>query len=170
VNNHTAVWGSWYDVTSGTWGYACVILSSHISYCSGQAGIQAAEASSAQNLLASTSTTLNSASAVERPLKTLNEVHTDKRENKSAEKVEQNYSKKRVGEGNVKLDVESLRQAINEEKKRKSNDEDDDDRLGKRRKNMLEGGSHDVTEEELGVYLSSFRWYWKTHYLQRLTG
>jgi hypothetical protein len=63
--------------------------------------------------------------------------------------VEQNYSKKRVGEGDVRLDDERLSRALHEEKKRKAaRGEEDDDRLGKKRKNA--GGSHDVTEEELG--------------------
>lgn len=65
------------------------------------------------------------------------------------EEIVQNYSKKRVGEGDVKLDKERLAQAIGEEKKRKTAGQDGDDRAGKKRKNT-EVGSHDVTEEELG--------------------
>lgn len=156
VNNHTTVWGSWYDLSSGTWGYACCHSIVHISYCSGQAGIEAAQASDAQNLLASTSATLGSASATERPVKILTETYADKQRGELPEQVEQNYSKKRVGDGDVKLDKERLQQAINEERKRKVRGEHDDDRSGKKRKNAFEGGSHDVTEEELGVYRSFF--------------
>lgn len=139
MNNHTAVWGSWYDPSSGTWGYRCCHSIIHISYCSGEAGIEAAQASSAQNLLAST------------PMNPPTAIETSHKDEEPAEKVEQNYSKKRVGEGDVKLDKERLAQAINEEKKRKMRGEDADDRTGKKRKNALESGSHDVTEEELGA-------------------
>jgi pre-mRNA-processing factor SLU7 len=51
VNNHTSVWGSWYDAGSSTCGYVCCHSAVHISYCTGEAGKQAAAASSAQNLL-----------------------------------------------------------------------------------------------------------------------
>jgi pre-mRNA-processing factor SLU7 len=144
VNNHTAVWGSWYDPSSSTWGYKCCHSIIHISYCSGEAGIEAAQASSAQNLLAST------------PANPPRSTEISHKEEEPAEKVEQNYSKKRVGEGDVKLDKERLAQAINEEKKRKLRGEDMDDRTGKKRKNVLESGSHDVTEEELGALFYHF--------------
>lgn len=72
----------------------------------------------------------------------------------SSKKVEQNYSKNRVGEGDVKLDKERLAQALSEEKKRKKRGEDGEDRVGKKQKSALEGGSHDVTEEELGTFLN----------------
>ncbi|KAJ7497464.1 Pre-mRNA splicing Prp18-interacting factor-domain-containing protein [Mycena latifolia] len=148
INNHTDVWGSWYDPSSGTWGYACCHSTIHVSYCSGQAGIEAAQASSAQNLLASTSN-----SGQPEPTKPLSET-TSARE-QTSERLEQNYSKKRVGEGDVRLDEERLSRALNEEKKRKARGEYDDDRLGKKRKNA--GGSHDVTEEELEAYRMSRR-------------
>jgi pre-mRNA-processing factor SLU7 len=158
VNNHTAVWGSWYDTSTGAWGYACCHSIIHVSYCSGEAGIQAALASSAQHLLASTS-----AASAERPSKTFGEGRGEKSD-ESGEKIEQNYSKKRVGEGDVKLDKERLAQAIDDERKRKMRGEDDDDRLGKKRKGALGGGSHDVTEEELGMFCCDYSSVWRTHY------
>jgi len=131
VNNHTTVWGSWYDTSSGTWGYACCQSTVHVSYCAGKAGIEAVQASSAHNLLTSS-------------------VHSSHEEVNREEfvKVEQNYSKKRVGEGEVRLDQDRLAHALVEEKKRKGGDEDE--RSSKRRKGVLETGTHDVTEEELG--------------------
>ncbi|KAJ3507542.1 hypothetical protein NLJ89_g6242 [Agrocybe chaxingu] len=137
VNNHTAVWGSWYDKSTGSWGYACCHSSVHLSYCAGQAGIEATQASSAQSLLASASEPSNQqASSRDRSERT--------------EKIEQNYSKKRVGEGDVKLDQDRLAQAVLEERKRKARG--DDDRSSKKQKSSLESGSHDVTEEELEAY------------------
>ncbi|RDB24749.1 Pre-mRNA-splicing factor SLU7 [Hypsizygus marmoreus] len=141
VNNHTGVWGSWYDSSTGTWGYACCHSTIHISYCSGQAGIEAAQASTAQNLLSSTPAN---------PPPTITTEESASREEQPSQRVEQNYSKKRIGEGDVKLDKDSLTQALSEEKKRKMGEEED--RPGKKRKGALESGSHDVTEEELEAY------------------
>lgn len=57
----------------------------------------------------------------------------------------------------MKLDQERLAQAVAEEKKRKAKgDKDDVDRSSKKQKSSLEGGSHEVTEEELGMYLPFF--------------
>ena len=134
------MWGSWYDTSTGAWGYACCHSSIHISYCSGLVGIEAAQASSAQQLLASSSSqpsqqkidTEDSAERVER--------------------VDQNYSKKRIGEGDVKLDRDLLAQSILDEKKRKTM-KDGDDRSSKKQKSGLGTGSHEVTEEELGTFL-----------------
>lgn len=136
VNNHTAVWGSWYDVSSGSWGFACCHSTVHLSYCAGDAGKDAIHTSSAQHLLASSSSQLQKS--------------TDSEERH--ERVEQNYSKKRVGEGDVNLDKERLAQAIQEEKKRKERGGEEGERFAKKQKSGLEIGSHDVTEEQLGVY------------------
>jgi len=65
---------------------------------------------------------------------------------------EQNYSKKRVGEGDVKIDKDRLNSALADERKRKNKSEDSEDRGGKKRKGAgLDGSSHDVTEEEMGM-------------------
>jgi hypothetical protein len=67
------------------------------------------------------------------------------------ERLDQNYSKKRIGEGEVKLDRDLLAQSVLEEKKRKSGG--GDDRSSKKQKNGSGTGSHEVTEEELGTFL-----------------
>ena len=157
INNHTAVWGSWYDTSTGNWGYACCHSSIHISYCSGLVGIEAAEASSAQQLLASSFTQPS-------------QQKVDREENaERIERVDQNYSKKRIGEGDVKLDQELLAQSVLDEKKRKSGGMNGDDRSSKKQKSGL-GGSHEVTEEELGMYLPFFSKTTPYISLQRLTG
>ncbi|KAL0578754.1 mRNA splicing protein [Marasmius crinis-equi] len=143
VNNHTSVWGSWYDPGSGLWGYACCHSTVHVSYCSGQAGIEAARASSAQNLLASAG---ESSGSNEPPPKAL------AASSESKSKVDQNYSKQRVGEGEVNLDPEKLARAINAEKKRGRADDDEVDGFGRKKKKAAGAGSHDVTEEELEAY------------------
>ena len=37
-NNHTSVWGSWYDLERGLWGYQCCHNTLRRSYCTGEAG------------------------------------------------------------------------------------------------------------------------------------
>ncbi|KAF9263318.1 hypothetical protein L218DRAFT_959333 [Marasmius fiardii PR-910] len=140
VNNHTSIWGSWYDPGSGLWGYACCHSTIHISYCAGQAGIEAARASTAQNLLTSSEAQTSTSTKDEPPPRS-----------ESSTKVDQNYSKKRVGEGDVNLDPERLARAIKAEKEKKRGRGDDNelDGLGKKRKIV---SSHDVTEEELEAY------------------
>lgn len=96
----------------------------------------------------------------------------DESQTQQSEKVDQNYSKRRIGEGEVKLDEERLAKAVREEKKRKERGgKDMDDRSGKKQKGGLEVGSHDVTEEELGWYLNSLEVVYKLKlFLQRRTG
>ena len=131
INNHTHVWGSWYDKNTGQWGYACCHSSIHASYCAGSAGIEAAKSNSAQNLLASTSNAAPSSSSA--PVRSLIEEHQERlaKEKGSGKGKEraldggrdlegQNYSKQRLGEGDVKLDEERLQKAMQEEKKRKA--------------------------------------------------
>jgi pre-mRNA-processing factor SLU7 len=135
INNHTAIWGSWYDPSSDTWGFACCHSIVHLSYCAGEAGKSAVEASTPQSLLNTTASSSRSAEASERN-----------------ERIQQNFSKSRVGDGDVQLDQDKLAQALKEEKKRKDRHEDWDDIPGKKKAKTLENSSHDVTEEELEAY------------------
>ncbi|CDU25124.1 related to step II splicing factor SLU7 [Sporisorium scitamineum] len=43
-NNHTKVWGSWFDLETAEWGYACCRSKVWNSYCTGEAGIEASKA------------------------------------------------------------------------------------------------------------------------------
>lgn len=141
INNHTAVWGSWYDMATGQWGYACCHSAVHMSYCTGEAGIKAAEESSAKHLLQSSS----SSSMPPPPVPEPESVEERKK------KAEELFSKKRLGEGDLALDKDKLAQAISEERKRKARAGDDDgDRFGKKQKS-----SYEVTEEELGKFICS---------------
>ena len=145
INNHTHVWGSWYDSLTSLWGYACCHSTVHISYCTGQAGIEAAAASSAKNLLTSSS---RPAETVSQPVESVQESSKDAEERRRTAKNA--FGKERVGEGEVQLDRERLAQALKEEKKRKARGEDDG-RLGKRARG---DESHEVTEEQLGKKLA----------------
>lgn len=42
INNHTSIWGSWWN--DHQWGYKCCKQTIRNSYCTGAAGIEAAEA------------------------------------------------------------------------------------------------------------------------------
>ncbi|KAI0297192.1 Pre-mRNA splicing Prp18-interacting factor-domain-containing protein [Russula brevipes] len=132
VNNHTSVWGSWYDMASSLWGYACCHSIVHISYCTGEAGRQAAAASSAQTLLT------GSGSPPEDPT--------------SNSPLEGGGDKERQRRTNV--DVEAEQGKLAEERKRKERANDGDDRFSKKSKNeeALESKKFDVTEDELEKY------------------
>lgn len=153
VNNHTDVWGSWYDSGTGTWGYACCHSIIHVSYCSGRAGIDAAQASSAQALL-----------AVSAGREEEEEEEEDPRS--APRKIEQNFSKQRVGEGEVSLNKSRLEEALKQEKKRKKGGYEDE-RSGKKSKTDITSSSHDVTEEELGTHLVLIRVLLLMEFLQR---
>lgn len=139
VNNHTAVWGSWYQVSTGKWGFACCHSTLHGSYCSGEAGIEAAEASTAQNLL--------------NPPRSLLESHLEGngKGKDRAQTEDPALSKKRLGDKDIALDKDKLQRAIAEEKKRKKGELDDDGGDKRRRYHSGAGGHQDVTEEELGM-------------------
>ena len=76
-------------MASGEWGYACCHSTTHASYCSGRAGIEATEASSAQNLLAA------AAAAAARPTQLSNEAHKDDEESQKRKTEDETTSKKR---------------------------------------------------------------------------
>lgn len=42
--NHTSVWGSYFDLNTGIWGFACCHSAIKNSYCAGRAAIEAADA------------------------------------------------------------------------------------------------------------------------------
>jgi pre-mRNA-processing factor SLU7 len=117
-----------------------------MSYCAGRAGIEAAKESAAHRLLAA-STLPASPTAP----KSLADVHAElDGSGEGQTKILQNFSKKRVGDGEFTLDNERLAQAISEERKRKGKGDDDEGVWGKKRKTVM-SGKHDVTEEELGT-------------------
>lgn len=48
-NNHTLIWGSWYDRRERSWGYACCHSKVRKSYCTGEEGKRAMESVAAQH-------------------------------------------------------------------------------------------------------------------------
>ncbi|KAG8822125.1 mRNA splicing protein [Serendipita sp. 399] len=137
INNHTQVWGSWYDVSTRQWGYACCHSTTQASYCTGEAGIVAAEASSHAMMIKMEQ------SRVE---------EQKKAEAAAATRNQQEKSSKRLGEQNPQLDKDKLAQALKDERKRKAGE--DEDRFGADKKRKYNNNSMevDVTEEDLEAY------------------
>ncbi|KAJ3143146.1 mRNA splicing protein [Physocladia obscura] len=149
--NHQSVWGSYWN--SGRWGYACCHSFIRNSYCTGQAGIDAANSS---NLLLKQNSS-SSSLIQDSKAKSLYETHVLKA-GKDAKKVPQQgklgTGAVRLGEGDVVIDEEKLKKAIEREEARKRRDLDDDDENDKKKKkkfNSLEDTAA-VTEEDLEAY------------------
>ena len=168
INNHTAIWGSFYSVSTGEWGYACCQSTIHASYCSGEAGIEAAKASDVQNLLTAPPLSERDRTHEQHSRSMVNQHIEDMSRGKGKEKERErdreeplSLAKKHLGEGDLRLDRDKLAEAIKaeREKKRKGSkiDDDDDEHSGKRKKynNSFSSGTHEVTEEELGMSLST---------------
>ncbi|KAI8849743.1 Pre-mRNA splicing Prp18-interacting factor-domain-containing protein [Chytridium lagenaria] len=153
--NHTSVWGSfWRD---GRWGYACCHAVSPVAYCTGQAGI---DASLASNLL------LSSAPPTQAEPASLLASHIQKAAkgiSTSTTSAAGDRKKGRLGEGDVVIDEEKLKKAIEGEKERKRKErEDEGNRKGK--KGKYSGGvDREITEEELEAYRMT-KTIWRTQW------
>ncbi|KAJ1544546.1 mRNA splicing protein, partial [Cladochytrium tenue] len=120
--NHKSVWGSYWN--AGRWGYACCHSFLRNAYCTGEAGKEAARSLAAQMLQDTTATSSSSS----KPPKTLLEAHLVRagRElaaGKSVDEISGGVAKRkgrgeRLGEGEVVLDQDKLRRALEEEDRR----------------------------------------------------
>ncbi|EIW66761.1 hypothetical protein TREMEDRAFT_34550, partial [Tremella mesenterica DSM 1558] len=136
INNHTSVWGSWFDRSTAQWGFACCHSIISGSYCTGAAGKSATESSSAAALLSS---------AAE---KARIEHQSDKKRKDRDESTSTNYAQTRLriedGE-EVELDKGRLKKAIEEEKRRKGLGEEEAWKDSKKK-------TTEVSQEELEAY------------------
>ncbi|GAA6032363.1 hypothetical protein JCM8097_008137 [Rhodosporidiobolus ruineniae] len=104
--NHSSVWGSWYSMESGQWGYRCCHSTIKGSYCAGQASIEANSSTASTALLSSTSNPFSSnpssdaAAAARESGKSLAQVAAEEREKKrkAEEEEEGKDGKKRKGD------------------------------------------------------------------------
>lgn len=162
--NHTSVWGSWYSTTKMAWGFACCHSTTKQSYCTGKAGIEAAndELNMAGNRAPNLETGEQGAShrkslvqQIEENIKRKAAETVDKGnkrtiETESArdERERERASKKRLeGRDEVgSLDPEKLSQAIEEQKRRK--------RMGidEAALDAEDNGDVEITEERLEAY------------------
>lgn len=141
VGNHTSIWGSWYDIPSGTWGYACCHGTTKGSYCTGEDG-KAAAAKNREML----------ASNMER-------VHATAASGQEEAKGDANagLSKDVWGSDVLKkeLDQDKLKEAIAAIKKSKQEKKPETEEVLDERKrgyNSMQGGSVSMTEEEMEAY------------------
>lgn len=125
INNHATVWGSWW--TDHQWGYKCCKQFTRNSYCTGQAGIEAAKASA--------------------ELMRTNIERKEALQEKPTEKVERNLVSwgSEVPE-DVVLDKKKLKEALEKEDERLPEEKDD----RKRKYNVTY--NNDVTQEEMEAY------------------
>lgn len=158
VNNHTAVWGSWYDRDNSRWGYACCHSLIAGSYCTGEAGKAATVASSAQALLSANDAAEEREKEPEQ-VKSLVEMHREKLAKEAKEGAEPAKGKGKgkerersqyarhgdEDEDDVALDKARLKAAVEAERKRKALDEEEAWEQSKKAK-------QDVTKEELEAY------------------
>jgi pre-mRNA-processing factor SLU7 len=124
------------------------------SYCTGAAGIEAANASTAHQLLntasSSTAETSSSKPLIEQHVRDEGADERDKRQGQAFSR------KKRMGEGDIELDQARLDAAIREEKRKRRGDDDDEPDWVRDKKKKYDTGrmeqSTEVTEEELEAY------------------
>lgn len=143
-NNHTSVWGSWYDKESGQWGFACCHSLISRSYCTGEAGKEANQASTASALLASKDE--DAEPEEEKPVKSLAEMHRERMEALKDKKKSDNDQSREASADD--LDKERLKRAVAEERRRKRMGEEEAWEATKKAKT-------DVTEEEMEAYRMS---------------
>ncbi|XP_066024637.1 pre-mRNA-splicing factor SLU7-like [Pocillopora verrucosa] len=140
TNNHTSVWGSYWQ--EGRWGYACCHSFVRNSYCTGESG----KASSATGNNPPITSAARMIQEAEENGKTLLELHQENR--KRGKK-----SEKSVDEDDEEVKKEKLNKALRKEERNQK----EADRLlamdeRKRPYNSLKGDYHEVTEEEMEAY------------------
>ncbi|WRT67785.1 pre-mRNA-splicing factor SLU7 [Kwoniella shivajii] len=150
TNNHTAVWGSFYDITNGSWGFACCHSLLSGSYCTGEAGKNANSSSSVQALLDSAAKVRAIEEAGEKERKSLAEQHMEdiasgKKKKERDSNVPTYGGRPDDSLDDVELDKDRLQKALADEKKRKNMDEGQAWEKSKK-------GKTEVTQEEMEAY------------------
>lgn len=144
INNHTAVWGSWWQ--DGVWGYACCHSTIKNSYCTGKAGEKAAAETAEQMVKNLEAKAQRAAEEAEKRAKsTLNNAHL--------EKGDSQWGTDAAAE-DQELDPEKVKAALKklEKQEREAAEAGDDER--KRKFNSLQGADDDsqMTPEEMEAY------------------
>ncbi|KAL9982861.1 hypothetical protein ACROYT_G004970 [Oculina patagonica] len=140
TNNHTSVWGSYWQ--EGTWGYACCHSFVRNSYCTGESG----KATSASRNIPPLTNAAKMIQEAEESGKSLLELHQENR--KKGRKREKSVDEE---------DEDAKREKLNKALRKEERNQQEADRLlamdeRKRPYNSLKGDSHDVTEEEMEAY------------------
>lgn len=140
TNNHTSVWGSYWQ--EGRWGYACCHSFVRNSYCTGESG-KASSATKNNPPLTSAARMIQEA---EENGKTLLELHQENR--KKGKKREKSVDEE---------DEEDKKEKLNKALRKEERSQKEADRLlamdeRKRPYNSLKGDYREVTEEEMEAY------------------
>ncbi|KAL3659281.1 hypothetical protein V7S43_015859 [Phytophthora oleae] len=137
-NNHTRIWGSWFDRSEMAWGYACCYSKVRKSYCTGEDGKRAVEESKSAN--------------TERAMLKVPEKLEPGQADSSASAQAGGVISKRsemYGENiTPELDEKKLKKAIKKAAKEKKQQAEQDDK--KRKYNSM--GNYEVKAEEMEAY------------------
>lgn len=139
-NNHTAIWGSWFDRSDMAWGYACCHAKVRKSYCTGEDGKRAIEASLERQMLPPKAAA---------PLETSGPATTDANAS-GVRKRSDMYGENIAPELDEKKLKKALKRAAKDKAKaeRKGQDGDNGDRA--RKYNSM--GNYEVDAEEMEAY------------------
>ncbi|DBA02255.1 TPA: hypothetical protein N0F65_007665 [Lagenidium giganteum] len=133
-SNHTSVWGSWFDRSEMGWGYACCHSKVRTSYCTGEEGKLALEASKSQmaeRQMLSASTQVNESSSL------------SEKDGAGIRKRSEMYGENIAPD----LDEKKLKKALKKAAKEKKQGELDD---RKRKYNSMDNS--DVNAEDMEAY------------------
>mmetsp|Transcript_9614 Transcript_9614/g.11072 ORF Transcript_9614/g.11072 Transcript_9614/m.11072 type:complete len:592 (-) Transcript_9614:159-1934(-) len=138
--NHTSVWGSYYDVDTQQWGFACCWQTNKKGYCTGEAGKKAKIASMRMKLDANTS---------ERDVNTTDETSgTSANEIKGYDPSEKSML---YGTGNVDVKLDPSKLEAAKKRYEESNRREETGESGKRKYNSFEN-SGSLTVEDMEIY------------------
>ncbi|ETN00366.1 hypothetical protein PPTG_18061 [Phytophthora nicotianae INRA-310] len=134
-NNHTSIWGSWFDRTEMAWGYACCHSKVRKSYCTGEDGKKAIEESK---------TTKTERAMLKIPEKSETDGSVATQAGGVISKRSEMYGENIAPE----LDEMKLKKAIKKAAKEKKKQAEQDDK--KRKYNSM--GNYEVNAEEMEAY------------------
>lgn len=143
INNHTSVWGSWWQ--DGTWGYGCCHSTVKNSYCTGKAGEKAAAETAEQMVRNLEAKAQRAAEEAEKRAKsTLSNAHL--------EKGNTQWGTDAVAD-DTELDPEKIKTAMKklEQQEREAAQQADDDRKRKYH-SLAEDTEQQLTPEEMEAY------------------
>lgn len=137
-NNHTRIWGSWYDRRERSWGYACCHSKVRKSYCTGEEGKRAMESVAAQNTVP-----VAEQRAMLPPKEVSETAGKDDRDASVLQKRSEMYGENVA----VDLDAKKLKKAMKKVAKQQAQAEMDDK---KRKYNSM--SNYEVEKEEMEAY------------------
>ena len=158
INNHTTVWGSFFDKRSGKWGYGCCHSVIKQSYCTGMEGRKVNEEYSAALLSAGGGTRKRDEEEEEEEEEGGKEAEKEKKQKKKSKLSGEMTTRSELygteaGITALELDAAKLKEAVKRQKAfQRERVEADDRKRGYNVKGEGEGGSGEVTKEDMEAY------------------